>query len=85
MPVLRQAGVLAQLGARRQVLPRGLEIVALAEHHAQPHVHVRRAPQHGGAVRRRGGQSVLVDGYRVAESAARDGNVGQGDGDAERV
>ena len=85
MPVLRQAGVLAELRAGGQVLPRGPQFVALPIQLAEPHVHVGRAAEHVRAVACRYGQPVLVGGHRVAEPSLRDADVGQREGDAEGV
>ena len=85
VPVLRQAGVLAELRAGRQVIARGVQLVALPAQLAQADVHVRRTAQHRRAVPGRGGQPVLVGGQRVAEPALSDADVGQREGDAESV
>ena len=45
MPVLRQTGILAQFGARQQMLPGRIKVVVFREEQTHAHMHVRRAAQ----------------------------------------
>ncbi len=79
VPVLRQAGGIAELVADRQVPPSRVEVVSLVEHLGHADVHVRGSPEHGRGVFGGGSQSSLVVAHRVAEAALRDTEVRQRD------
>ena len=77
--------MLAQLLASQQVLGGCIQIVAFTEELAHAHVHVRRSPQHGRALRRRELQSPLVGAHCLAETALRDPYIGQHDRATDRI
>src|SRR5579864_376815 len=83
--VLRQAGALAQLLARLEVLQGGLQVVPLAVDSAYPDVHVRRSAQNWRALLRRQLQCVLMGAQRLAQTTLRNPNISQRERAAESV
>ena len=85
IPVLREAGVLAQFLARQQMLPGGIEIIAFDQDLADAHVRVRGPSHRGWGVVGRQLQSPLVAGHRLPETPLGDPDVGQDDRAADHV
>jgi hypothetical protein len=79
MPVLWQAGVLAQLLGLCQQLSGETEVVVLAVEGAHADVHVRCPAQHRPVLARVHLQRLLVGAHRVAQPALGDPEVSQSD------